>query len=130
MVIIAGYVLVDEGQRDAYVEAHRDLVERARAFEGWIDLAITADPVDQRRVDNLEVWASADVLDAWRGGESTADRHQTRRHAGAALQRRRRWPVVLARAVARGHGPTISDSLTENVRFGREAALSEWLGGP
>jgi quinol monooxygenase YgiN len=44
MVIIAGYVLVDEGQRDAYVEAHRDLVECARAFEGCIDLAITADP--------------------------------------------------------------------------------------
>jgi quinol monooxygenase YgiN len=66
MVIIAGYVLVDEGQRDAYVEAHRDLVERARAFEGCIDLAITADPVDRRRVNNLEVWASAEALDAWR----------------------------------------------------------------
>jgi quinol monooxygenase YgiN len=66
MVIIAGYVLVDEGQRDAYVEAHGDLVKRARAFEGCIDLAITADPVDRRRVNNIEVWASAQALDAWR----------------------------------------------------------------
>jgi hypothetical protein len=43
MVIIAGYTLVDEGQRDAYVEAHSKLVKRARASEGCIDAAITAE---------------------------------------------------------------------------------------
>ncbi len=66
MVIIAGYVLVAKGRRDAYVEAFRDLVERARAFEGCIDFAITADPVDPRRVNTLEVWESAEVLEGWR----------------------------------------------------------------
>lgn len=66
MVIIVGYMLVDAAHRDAYVDAHRDLVERARAFEGCIDVAITADAVDRRRANNLEVWKSADVLDAWR----------------------------------------------------------------
>ncbi len=29
-------------------------------------MAITADPVDRRRVNNVEIWASAEVLDAWR----------------------------------------------------------------
>ena len=66
MVIIAGYALYDEGQRDASVEAFRDLVERARAFEGCIDMAITADSVDPRRANLLEVWESAEALDAWR----------------------------------------------------------------
>ena len=67
MVIIAGYALYDEeGQRDANVEAFRDLVERARAFEGCIDMAITADSVDRRRANLLEVWESAEALDAWR----------------------------------------------------------------
>ncbi len=33
----------------------RDLVNRARAFDGCIDLAITADTVDPRRINNLEV---------------------------------------------------------------------------
>jgi quinol monooxygenase YgiN len=66
MVIIAGYVLFDEGERDAYVDAHRDLMTRARAFDGCIDLAITADAVDPRRVNTVEVWDSAEVLDAWR----------------------------------------------------------------
>jgi quinol monooxygenase YgiN len=88
MVIIAGYMLVDEGQRDAYVEARRDLVRRARAFEGCIDLAITADPVDRRRVNNLEVWASAEVLNAGRAeanppqiGIEPADMHMRRFYA-------------------------------------------------
>jgi quinol monooxygenase YgiN len=66
MVIITGYSLYEEGQRDASVEAFRDLVERARAAEGCIDVAITADSVDPRRANLLEVWASAEALDAWR----------------------------------------------------------------
>ena len=66
MVIIAGYTLVDEGQRDANVEAFSKLVKRARAFEGCIDFAITADTVDERRVNLLEIWTSAEALDAWR----------------------------------------------------------------
>jgi quinol monooxygenase YgiN len=65
-VIIAGYMLVDEDERDGYVDAHSDLVTRARAFDGCVDLAITADTVDPRRVNTLEVWDSAEVLDAWR----------------------------------------------------------------
>jgi quinol monooxygenase YgiN len=66
MVIIAGHVLVDEAVRDAHVEAFRDLVERARASKGCIDLAMSADSVDARRVNLLEVWESAEALDAWR----------------------------------------------------------------
>ena len=67
MVIIAGYALyTDRKQRDANVKAFRDLVERARAFEGNIGFAISADSVDPRRSNLLEVWESADALDAWR----------------------------------------------------------------
>jgi quinol monooxygenase YgiN len=74
-VIIAGYMLVDEDERDAYVEAHFDLVTRARAFDGCIDLAITADTVDPRRVNTLEVWDSAEALDAWREQANPPDTH-------------------------------------------------------
>ena len=66
MVIIAGYTLVDEGQRDANVEAFTKMVKRARAFEGCVDFAITADTVDERRANLLEIWASPEALDAWR----------------------------------------------------------------
>ncbi len=67
MIIIAGHPFVDEADRDRYVEAHRDLVSRARAFDGCIDLAITADTLDPRRINNLEAWRDSAALDSWRG---------------------------------------------------------------
>lgn len=65
MVIIAGHSLVDGGERDRCVEAFRDLVERARAADGCIDVAVSADPIDPRRFNILEVWESAEAIDRW-----------------------------------------------------------------
>jgi quinol monooxygenase YgiN len=73
MIIIAGHLLVDEADRDRYVEAHRDLVSRARAFDGCIDLAITADTLDPRRINNFEVWRDSEVLDSWRSQADPPD---------------------------------------------------------
>lgn len=66
MIIIAGHLMVHAGERDRFVDAHRDLVVRARAADGCIDLAITADPIDPGRVNNLEIWRSTEDLHAWR----------------------------------------------------------------
>lgn len=66
MIIIAGYMIVDEANRDEFVDAHRGLVARARAFDGCIDLAISPDPLDPARINNPEVWQDADALDSWR----------------------------------------------------------------
>jgi len=66
LLIIAGHYFVDAAQRDAYVEAFRDLVPRARAAQGCLDVAITADAVDPRRVNNYEWWQSEDALAAFR----------------------------------------------------------------
>jgi len=61
MIIIAGYELVDAQERDEYVAAHRDLVSRAREFDGCIHVAITADSVDPKRINSVEVWPDAEV---------------------------------------------------------------------
>ena len=66
MWIIAGHITVDEDKRDAFVEAHHDLVRRARQAAGCLDVAITADPVDPRRINNYERWDSWDAIEAWR----------------------------------------------------------------
>lgn len=66
MIIIAGHELVDAAGRDAYVDAHRDLVTRARGADGCIHVAITADSVDPGRVNSVEVWRDADAMDRWR----------------------------------------------------------------
>ena len=73
MWIIAGHVTVDENERDAFVEAHRDLVERARKAPGCLDVAITADPVDPRRINNYERWESWDAIEAWRARANAPD---------------------------------------------------------
>lgn len=66
MIIIAGFLTVPRDQRQTFVDAHVDLVARARAYPGCLDLAISADPVDPTRVNNIELWRSEADLDAWR----------------------------------------------------------------
>lgn len=73
MWIIAGHVRVDEERRDAYVAAHRGLVERARQAPGCLDVAITADPVEPGRVNNYERWESWDAIEAWRARADAPD---------------------------------------------------------
>ncbi|SDT08826.1 putative quinol monooxygenase [Microlunatus soli] len=66
MWIIAGHARVAAERRDDYVAAHVDLVRRAREAPGCLDVAITADPADQGRVNVFERWDSWDSLEAWR----------------------------------------------------------------
>jgi quinol monooxygenase YgiN len=73
MLIIAGYELVDPENRDALVDAHRDLVARARQAPGCLDVAISADPIDARRVNSYERWESRELLDQWRAVADAPD---------------------------------------------------------
>ncbi len=66
MIIIAGHELVDAQRRDTFVAAFRDLVTRARDFDGCIHVAITADSVDPERVNVIEVWRDAEAMNTWR----------------------------------------------------------------
>jgi quinol monooxygenase YgiN len=66
MLIIAGSVQVAPERRDALVAAFEDLVRRARAAPGCLDVAVTADSIDPGRINNFERWESQDHLDAWR----------------------------------------------------------------
>ncbi|MGO4448893.1 putative quinol monooxygenase [Phyllobacterium sp. TAF24] len=66
MLIIAGHYSVSPKLRQSYVDAFADLVHRARAYPGCIDLSISADPIDPTRVNMIEIWTSDEVLAAWR----------------------------------------------------------------
>lgn len=50
MLIIAGKLYVAPDHRDEYVAVHEDLIRRARAYPGSLDLAITADQIEPGRV--------------------------------------------------------------------------------
>ena len=66
MWIVAGHVTVDDDRRDEFVNAHRDLIVRARRAPGCLDVTITADPVEPGRIYNYERWESWEAVEAWR----------------------------------------------------------------
>lgn len=66
MLIIAGPVYVDARLRDACVAAMKDLVRRARAHPGCLDVVVAADPLEPDRINNFELWESEETLRSWR----------------------------------------------------------------
>jgi quinol monooxygenase YgiN len=67
MLIVAGYLIVDPAERDDFVANCVKVVELARAAPGCLDFAITADTVDQSRIDVFERWEGEERLLAFRG---------------------------------------------------------------
>jgi quinol monooxygenase YgiN len=45
MILRAGYMLTEAHKRDAPVKAFAGMVERARKYDGCLDLSISADPI-------------------------------------------------------------------------------------
>lgn len=66
MIIIAGHTHTDADKRDKAVADFSGMVERARARDGCLDFAISADTADPERVNLFECWRDQDALDAWR----------------------------------------------------------------
>lgn len=73
MLIIAGHVEVDPARRDEVVAALQDVVRRARAAPGCLDAAVTADPLDPARVNNVERWESPERLGQFRAVADAPD---------------------------------------------------------
>jgi quinol monooxygenase YgiN len=67
MLIIAGQLQVDAAQRDRYVADCVTVVEQARAAQGCLDFAITADTVEPDRINVYERWESDADLHRFRG---------------------------------------------------------------
>ncbi|MGW1137659.1 putative quinol monooxygenase [Streptomyces zhihengii] len=67
MVIVAGHVVVDPGQRDAYVADCAGVVEQARRAAGCLDFCIGPDLLDAGRVNIFERWESQAAVEAFRG---------------------------------------------------------------
>lgn len=72
-LIIAGHLVVEPADRDAYVAECAPIVEAARATAGCFDFSITADSVDPARIRIYERWESEDQLLAFRGVGPSSD---------------------------------------------------------
>ena len=79
MLIVAGYLIVDEEDRDRYVADCAAAVAAARQAQGCLDFAVSADSIDPRRVNIFDRWSSRELLGASRGsGPDDATRNRIR----------------------------------------------------
>jgi quinol monooxygenase YgiN len=67
MIIVAGQILVEPEQREAYLQSCVEVVEQARNARGCLDFSLTADIVIAGRVNVFERWESAAAVRSFRG---------------------------------------------------------------
>ena len=73
MIIVSGWLRVQEHERAAYLDGCVDVVRPAREAPGCHDFAISADPVDADRINVYERWASGDDVERFRGSGPDSD---------------------------------------------------------
>lgn len=73
VLIVSGFLKVDPDQRSSYLDGCRQVVQLARASEGWVDFHISADPIEVDRTNVFEQWESIDAVDAFRGSGPSDD---------------------------------------------------------
>lgn len=73
MLIVAGHLITDPADRDAYVAEGTQVVTQARSAPGCLDFAMTADTLDPARINVFERWESEADLLAFRGSGPDSD---------------------------------------------------------
>jgi quinol monooxygenase YgiN len=80
-VIVAGHLIVDEAERDAYLTGCREVIVAARAADGCIAFHLSADPVEPDRINLFEHWESVAAVEAFRGSGPSGEQQQAIRDA-------------------------------------------------
>ena len=73
MIIIAGHITIESGQRDAYLTGCVDVVAQARSAAGCLDFAISADLADTGRINIFERWESQASVEHFRSSGPSDD---------------------------------------------------------
>jgi quinol monooxygenase YgiN len=72
MLIVAGHLVVNPTERDAYVADCVSVVEAARSALGCLDFSVTPDTVDTSRICIYERWENEGQLLVFRGAGPSA----------------------------------------------------------
>jgi quinol monooxygenase YgiN len=68
-IIVSGVIHVDPAQREAYLAARIPILAHARQAAGCLDFSLSADLLDNGRVNVYERWRSHEDLLAYRAGD-------------------------------------------------------------
>jgi quinol monooxygenase YgiN len=85
MIIVAGHLIVDASQRDAYVADCVRVVTKARAAPGCLDFAIAADTLVAGRVNIFERWETQAAVEAFRG-DGPSENQSAKIHSGSVAE--------------------------------------------
>jgi quinol monooxygenase YgiN len=67
VIIVAGSIVVEAAQREAYLEGCAEVMALARAAPGCLDFALSADLLEPGRINVYERWESRPDLERFRG---------------------------------------------------------------
>lgn len=73
MIVVAGWLKVEPGNRSAYLDGCRAVVEAARQAPGCVDFSIGGDLVDPGRINVFEQWESVEAVERFRGSGPADD---------------------------------------------------------
>lgn len=73
MIIVAGSIYVDPAGRAGYLEDCKAVVGAARAAAGCLDFSVSADLLDDARINVYERWDTDADLQAFRGDGPSGD---------------------------------------------------------
>jgi len=73
MIIVSGWLRVAPEDRGAYLESCREVMIAARTAPGCMDFHLSADALDEERINIFEQWESAEAVEAFRGSGPSAD---------------------------------------------------------
>ncbi|MDO9454999.1 putative quinol monooxygenase [Nocardioides sp.] len=73
MIIVAGHLTVDPAGRAAYLADCEQVVRLAREAAGCLDFALSADLLDEGRINVYERWDSRPELETFRGSGPSDD---------------------------------------------------------
>ena len=73
MVIVAGHITVEPGERESYLAGCVSVVEQARRTAGCLDFTIAADLLDPGRINIFERWASQAAVETFRSSGPSDD---------------------------------------------------------
>lgn len=73
MIIVSGWLRVRAGQRQQYLDACRPVIEAARRAPGCVDFHLSADPLEDDRVNVFESWQDVESVERFRGSGPSDD---------------------------------------------------------
>lgn len=73
MIIVSGWLRVRAGQRQQYLDACRPAIEAARRAPGCVDFHLSADPLEDDRVNVFESWQDVESVERFRGSGPSDD---------------------------------------------------------